>query len=171
MYLMCTRLRRCLTTTEHSARLTSKCGEGRHVSNVYMLTQVLDDNRTLCLPNGERIKLNGKTLRMLFEVEDCSVASPATVSRLGVVWIPPEALGMSLQLDMLLPVCLYACVLEDFSVASSVIASFLSRHYVDHSHDSCSVFPRLCLLLQWMSARTHALLETAYQATGQLGPS
>eukprot|EP00960_Hanusia_phi_P070417 767305-Hanusia_phi.AAC.13 len=58
------------------------------------MNTVLDDNRTLCLPNGERIKLNGATLRMLFEVEDCAVASPATVSRLGVVWIPPEALGL-----------------------------------------------------------------------------
>jgi dynein heavy chain len=58
------------------------------------MNTVLDDNRTLCLPNGERIKLNGKTLRMLFEVEDCAVASPATVSRLGVVWIPPDALGI-----------------------------------------------------------------------------
>ena len=57
------------------------------------MNTVLDDNRTLCLPNGERIKLNPKTLRMLFEVEDCAVASPATVSRLGVVWFPPEALG------------------------------------------------------------------------------
>ena len=35
----------------------------------------------------------GTTLRMLFEVEDCAVASPATVSRLGVVWIPPEGTG------------------------------------------------------------------------------
>jgi len=57
------------------------------------MNTVLDDNRTLCLPNGERIKLDGATLRMIFEVEDCAVASPATVSRLGVVWIPPEALG------------------------------------------------------------------------------
>ena len=29
---------------------------------------VLDDNCTLCLPNGERIKLNATTMRMLFEV-------------------------------------------------------------------------------------------------------
>ena len=57
------------------------------------MNTVLDDNRTLCLPNGERIKLDGTTLRMLFEVEDCKVASPATVSRLGVVWIPPEGTG------------------------------------------------------------------------------
>ena len=58
------------------------------------MNTVLDDNRTLCLPNGERIKLNGKTMRMLFEVEECSQASPATVSRLGVVWLPPEALTL-----------------------------------------------------------------------------
>ena len=58
------------------------------------MNTVLDDNRTLCLPNGERIKLNGKTMRMLFEVEECAQASPATVSRLGVVWLPPEALGL-----------------------------------------------------------------------------
>eukprot|EP00961_Rhodomonas_salina_P154652 2083222-Rhodomonas_salina.1 len=63
------------------------------------MNTVLDDNRTLCLPNGERIKLNGKTMRMLFEVEDCAVASPATVSRLGVVWIPPEALGLKPPID------------------------------------------------------------------------
>ena len=58
------------------------------------MNTVLDDNRTLCLPNGERIKLNGFTMRMLFEVEDCKEASPATVSRLGVVWLPAEALGL-----------------------------------------------------------------------------
>jgi hypothetical protein len=35
----------------------------------------------LCLPNGERIKLDERRLRVLFEVEDLSHASPATVSR------------------------------------------------------------------------------------------
>ena len=57
------------------------------------MNTVLDDNRTLCLPNGERIKLNGETMRTLFEVEDLSEASPATVSRCGMVWIAPEDLG------------------------------------------------------------------------------
>lgn len=32
------------------------------------MNTVLDDNCTLCLPNGERIKLNPATMRMLFEV-------------------------------------------------------------------------------------------------------
>jgi dynein heavy chain len=33
------------------------------------MNTVLDDNCTLCLPNGERIKLNPVTMRMLFEVQ------------------------------------------------------------------------------------------------------
>jgi dynein heavy chain len=54
---------------------------------------VLDDNCTLCLPNGERIKLNPTTMRMLFEVSDLSVASPATVSRCGMVYMAGDELG------------------------------------------------------------------------------
>lgn len=50
------------------------------------LNTVLDDNMTLCLANGERIKLRS-ALRMLFEVENLQAASPATVSRCGMVYI------------------------------------------------------------------------------------
>jgi dynein heavy chain, axonemal len=54
---------------------------------------VLDDNCTLCLPNGERVKLNAATMRMLFEVADLAAASPATVSRCGMVYVSPGELG------------------------------------------------------------------------------
>lgn len=53
------------------------------------LNTVLDDNMTLCLANGERIKLRSQ-LRMLFEVENLEAASPATVSRCGMVYIGPN---------------------------------------------------------------------------------
>ena len=59
----------------------------------WVLLQVLDDTRTLCLPNSERIKLDSATMRMLFEVEDLAQASPATVSRCGMVYVAPQSLG------------------------------------------------------------------------------
>ncbi|ETO22423.1 dynein heavy chain 7 [Reticulomyxa filosa] len=64
-----------------------------YVIFLFSMNGVLDDNMTLCLSNGERIKLKTE-LRMLFEVQDLAVASPATVSRCGMVYVPPEDLGI-----------------------------------------------------------------------------
>ena len=48
------------------------------------INSVLDDNRLLTLPNGERLSLP-PNVRIMFEVQDLKYATLATVSRCGMV--------------------------------------------------------------------------------------
>ncbi|XP_037090995.1 dynein heavy chain 10, axonemal-like [Pollicipes pollicipes] len=56
------------------------------------MNSVMDDNKLLTLANGERIRLQ-KHCALLFEVGDLQYASPATVSRCGMVYVDPKDLG------------------------------------------------------------------------------
>ena len=56
------------------------------------MNSVMDDNKLLTLPNSERIRLQDHC-KLLFEVFDLQHASPATISRCGMVYVDSRNLG------------------------------------------------------------------------------
>ena len=61
------------------------------------LNSVLDDNKILTLPNGERLNLP-PNVRIMFEVENLKYATLATVSRCGMVWFSDDTVTPALMI-------------------------------------------------------------------------
>lgn len=65
------------------------------------LNSVLDDNKLLTLPSGERLSIPDN-LRILLEVDSLEQATPATVSRCGMVWFSANTVSMRMAANNLL---------------------------------------------------------------------
>jgi dynein heavy chain 1 len=62
------------------------------------LNSVLDDNKLLTLPNGERLNLP-PNVRIMFEVETLKYATLATVSRCGMVWFSDDTVSVDMMIS------------------------------------------------------------------------
>ncbi|XP_055876061.1 dynein beta chain, ciliary-like isoform X4 [Biomphalaria glabrata] len=56
------------------------------------LNTVMDDNKVLTLASNERITMT-KSMRLLFEISNLKTATPATVSRAGILFLNPYDVG------------------------------------------------------------------------------
>eukprot|EP00756_Hemistasia_phaeocysticola_P023814 Hpha_TRINITY_DN15915_c5_g14::TRINITY_DN15915_c5_g14_i1::g.73298::m.73298/K10408/DNAH; dynein heavy chain, axonemal len=89
------------------------------------LNTVLDDTKVLSLPNNERLTMSPK-LRLFFEAENLDNASPATVSRVGLVYMSPQCLGWRPQLRAWLN-CQRPLLPEQLEMLHTMLVSLCSK--------------------------------------------
>lgn len=102
------------------------------------MNTVLDDNKKLCLNSGQIIALSNQ-MTMMFEVEDLAVASPATVSRCGMVYMEPEAITLKPLVESWLQ------SLPPKVLAKESIVNKLQKLYDSILDDTCYYLRKNCI--------------------------
>lgn len=92
------------------------------------MNSVLDDSRMLCLSNGQRIRLRNE-MRIFFEVDSLEQASPATISRCGMVFISNKALGWESIVKTWLARFVKAKQVDGVSTLSSEVVGILEGFF------------------------------------------
>ncbi|XP_018025771.1 cytoplasmic dynein 2 heavy chain 1, partial [Hyalella azteca] len=100
------------------------------------LNSVLDDNRLLTMPSGERIQF-GPNVNFLFETHDLSCASPATISRMGMIFLSDEDTNVQLVVD-----------------------SWLSQREHDQDHLAQYIKDYFFRGLEWVMKRSESQVDT-----------
>uniref|UniRef100_A0A3P9MIJ3 Dynein heavy chain hydrolytic ATP-binding dynein motor region domain-containing protein n=1 Tax=Oryzias latipes TaxID=8090 RepID=A0A3P9MIJ3_ORYLA len=85
------------------------------------LNTVMDDNKVLTLASNERISLS-PSMRLLFEISHLRAATPATVSRAGILYVNPQDIGWN---DLNMP---------EVDRYGTVQPHTLIRQHLDYSH-------------------------------------
>ena len=83
---------------------------------------VLDDNKLLTLPSGERLSIPDN-VRIILEVDSLAQATPATVSRCGMIWFSSDTISSEMCLEHLMGELRTEYIAEDSSLSGDIITS------------------------------------------------
>lgn len=130
------------------------------------LNSVLDDNKLLTLPNGERLSLP-PNVRIMFEVQDLKYATLATVSRCGMVWFSEDVLSTEMIFENYL-LRLRSIPLEDTDDDFVGISKPAAKDKEDEVSPSLQVQRDIAMLLQpYFSADGVVVRSLEYAANEQ----
>ncbi|EAQ87359.1 dynein heavy chain [Chaetomium globosum CBS 148.51] len=136
------------------------------------LNSVLDDNKLLTLPNGERLNLPAN-VRIMFEVENLKYATLATVSRCGMVWFSEDTVTPDMMVTNYIET-LRSVAFEDLdedAVAtgqSSAKALEIQGQAADLFHAYLTTDNFILLALQQAEAFNHIMEFTSARVLGTL---
>ncbi|KDO33137.1 hypothetical protein SPRG_01949 [Saprolegnia parasitica CBS 223.65] len=122
------------------------------------MNTVMDDNKVLTLVSNERIPLT-ESMRMVFEVHSLVNATPATVSRAGILFLNDTDVGWMPFVDS------WASKRKDAALWSALFRKHADGFFqvlAEHKKELCSMVPTsaiammttLCKLLDGFTART-----------------
>ncbi|XP_065190205.1 dynein axonemal heavy chain 12-like [Sycon ciliatum] len=99
------------------------------------MNTVLDDNKKLCLMSGEIIQMSNQ-MSLIFECADLAQASPATVSRCGMIYLEPSTFGWE-PLATSWMKTLPAILREDYSKLIWALVNWLIKPMLRFNYKNC----------------------------------
>nr|4W8F_A Chain A, Dynein heavy chain lysozyme chimera [synthetic construct]4W8F_B Chain B, Dynein heavy chain lysozyme chimera [synthetic construct]7MI1_A Chain A, Chimera protein of Dynein and Endolysin [synthetic construct]7MI3_A Chain A, Fusion protein of Dynein and Endolysin [synthetic construct]7MI6_A Chain A, Fusion protein of Dynein and Endolysin [synthetic construct]7MI8_A Chain A, Fusion protein of Dynein and Endolysin [synthetic construct] len=127
---------------------------------VEAMNSVLDDNKILTLPNGERLPIP-PNFRILFETDNLDHTTPATITRCGLLWFSTDVCSISSKIDHLLN--------KSYEALDNKLSMFeldKLKDLISDSFDMASltnIFTCSNDLVHILGVRTFNKLETAVQ--------
>ncbi|XP_076766493.1 dynein heavy chain 3, axonemal [Xylocopa sonorina] len=113
------------------------------------MNTVLDDNKKLCLMSGEIIQMSSK-MNMMFEPADLEHASPATVSRCGMIYMEPSQLGWNALFDSYKIYLKDKLLIEQYELIVELI-EWLTQPILFFVNQHCKIFVEVSELHMFLS--------------------